>query len=164
MKARFILLRALLIAASTSLIGTLFVPSIFVVFFVAGIPQVGIVSLWNISPLLSLTTALLIAVLTAFGIMQRPEELRYHLLTIGGGLLLASISAVAWDFSSLASFGFHPFGIFGVFCSALLLVGAAFLAPRSKEYRKFQLGLQTIFIWITFAALACAFVRVATRS
>jgi hypothetical protein len=162
MKARFVLLRVLLFAASISMIGTLFVPSIFVYLLVGGVPQGGVASLWDISPLLSSLTALLVAVLTVFGVMRPAEELRCHLLAIGGGLLLASFSAVAWDFSSLAFFGFHPFAIFGVFCSALMLVGAAFLAGRSKKSRGFQFGLQAVFIWITFAALFCAFIRVAT--
>jgi hypothetical protein len=89
------------------------------------------------------------------------EDLRFHLLTIGGSLLLASVCAVAWDFSSLVSFGFHPYAILSVFCSALMLICAAFLAGRPVKSRGFRFGLQAVFIWITFAALFWAFVRVA---
>jgi hypothetical protein len=45
-----------------------------------------------------------------------------------------------------------------------MLLGAGFLAGRSEKRRGFELGLQTIFIWIAFAALVCAFIRVATGS
>ena len=161
MTVRLLLLRALLLAAALAGIATLSVPIIFVFFLVGGAPQGGATSLWKISPLLSSLTALLIVGFTSLAIRQPAEGLRGHLLTIGIGLLLACFSTLAYTFSPFASFGFHPFAVFAVFCSGLMLLGAAFLAQRSREPHGFRFGLRAVVVWVALAALIFAFVHAA---
>jgi len=131
MSNRSLAFRLAAIAGWLTLTAAIFLPIVFVFFFLGGAPQGGQASLWAISPAASVSLASGFVVAGGATLLSSPRRQARWLGPLGGVLIGTAFLAAAYTFSPITKpLGFHPAGLAAVALGGIFLLIASRIGRR----------------------------------
>lgn len=123
--------RILIVLAATLFIAAMFVPFLIAGYWAGYAPVVVIVNVWDLSPVCAIVV-ILVDVLWASWFCWLPARQAWKpLFFMACVILIVCGAAVAYSYSPIAAFSFHPVGVITVLLAGVFLSMAAIASRRA---------------------------------